>query len=74
MKYILRKTTIHTMEMVTDIDDEDKTPEQLRSELNMLGYLHGWKESMGQEQITLTKLNEDDGELPIIVGKWSVST
>ena len=70
MEYILRRTTLNTIEMRAEIDEEGKTPDQIRDELNMLGYLHGWKESVTDHQTVLTEINGEGG-CNHIVGQWS---
>ena len=66
MHYILRKTTINTVEMKAEIaDSEDKTDEEIRRELTTLGHLHGWVNPVESHQSILYVMNESPaGTLP----------
>lgn len=71
MEYILRKTTINTVEMRAEIDEEGKTPEQIRDELATLGYLHGYLRPVESHQTVLIEIGEDEGVGSKHVKSWS---
>lgn len=74
MEYILRKTTINTVEIRAEIDEDQmtgKTPEQIRDELNTLGYLHGWKNPVESHQTVLIEIGEDTGVGSTRIGNWT---
>ena len=71
MEYILRKTTINTMELRGEIDEEGKTTEQLRDEMETRGPMHGWKLPTISKQTVLIELDEQAYGGSHLVGKWN---
>lgn len=70
-EYILRKTTLVTHEIRSEIDDDDTSSDDLRNAMNILGQMHGFKTTTSKQTVLIEVL-EDEGAGSRLVGKWYV--